>query len=86
MKFKYTGQEANERIERLTQISEMVYPKERVDLIQRKESDNRILECALEAKADYLVTGDKKDILPLKKIGETAIVTASEFLEIWKKS
>lgn len=86
VKFKHTEKEADERVERLTQISEMVYPKERVDLIQRKDSDNRILECALESKADYLVTGDKRDILPLKKIGETKIVTASQFLEIWKRS
>jgi len=48
--------------------------------IKKDLSDNRILECALAAKADYLVSGDKKHILPLKKIGATKIVSASEFL------
>jgi len=85
VKFKYTPQEAEEFLLRVTAISEMVYPKERVDRIKRKESDNRILECALEAKAEYLVTGDKRDILPLKKVGTTKIVTAAEFLTLWKQ-
>ena len=35
-------------------------PKKRVRRIKEDDSDNRILECALEAKADYVVTGDKK--------------------------
>jgi putative PIN family toxin of toxin-antitoxin system len=84
LKFKHTGQEADERVQRLTQISEMVYPKERLDLIKRKESDNRILECAVECGADFLVTGDKRDILPLKTVGKTRILTASQFLELMK--
>jgi len=84
LKFKHTEQEANERIERLTLVAEMTYPKERMNLIQRKESDNRILECAVESGADYLVTGDKRDILHLKAIGKTRILTASQFLEMLK--
>lgn len=85
-KFKHTEKETDDRAERLTQIAEMVYPKERLDRIRRKESDNRILECAVAAEADFLVTGDKKDILPLKQIERTKIVTAAQFLEIWKLS
>lgn len=51
-------------------------------IIKRDDSDNRILECAVAAKADYLVTGDKKHILPLRKIKQTKIVSAKEFIEI----
>lgn len=85
VKFRHTEAEADDRVQRLTQISEMVYPKERVDLIKRKQSDNRILECAIESAADFLVTGDKRDILPLKIIEKTRIVTVSEFLAFWKR-
>lgn len=84
-KFKYTAAQVKEFQERVIAISEMVYPKERIDRIKRKDSDNRILECAVEAEADFLVTGDKKDLLPLKAIGKTSIVTASGFLTILKK-
>jgi len=43
--------------------------------------DNRILECALEAKAHFLISGDKKHILPLKKLKGVKILSASHFLE-----
>ena len=80
LKFKYSEEEAKNFLNRITQICEMIYPTERIELIQRVPADNRILECAVEAQADFLVTGDKRDILPLKKIGNTLIVTASQFL------
>lgn len=45
------------------------------------EPDNRILECALAAKADLLVTGDKQ-LLALDRYEETRIVTLRAFLEM----
>lgn len=47
-----------------------------------KKSDNLIVNSALAAKADYLVSGDKKHILPLGKINSCRIISAKEFLEI----
>lgn len=44
--------------------------------------DNRYLACALDGGADYLVTGDKKHLLPLKQIGRTKIVSPAEFVEL----
>lgn len=44
------------------------------------ESDNRFLECAQAAKADYLVTGNVKDYPSQWKT--TRIVTPREFLEL----
>lgn len=85
VKFKYSSAEADHFLDRLSIFSQMVYPREKIHVIKRVDSDNRILECALEAKAEFLISGDKKDILPLKKIEKTLIVTASQFLEYWKK-
>ncbi len=84
-KFKYTETEIQEFLDRIRLISEMVYPEERLQLIKRVDADNRILECALAGQVDYLITGDKKDILPLKKIGNTVILTAARFLEMLTK-
>ena len=47
------------------------------------EPDNRILECATEAKADYIVTGDKH-LLSLKQFQNITIFRLSDFLEILK--
>lgn len=48
------------------------------------EPDNRILECALEAKADFIVSGDKH-LLSLKHFQNIKIISLSNFLEILSK-
>jgi putative PIN family toxin of toxin-antitoxin system len=47
------------------------------------EPDNRILECAVAAEADFIVTGDKH-LLSLKHFRNISIVTLSHFLEFLK--
>lgn len=42
--------------------------------------DNPVLAMALESKADFLVTGDKRNLLSMERIGETRIVSAAAFL------
>lgn len=42
--------------------------------------DNYLLSIATRGQADYLVTGDKHDLLALKKYGGTSIVAVSAFL------
>lgn len=44
--------------------------------------DRMFLECAVAAKADYLVTGDKRHVLPLKQIDRVQIIRVSDFLKI----
>lgn len=62
----------------------LIYPQKKVFIIKEKEDDNRILELALEAKAHFLISGDKKHILPLKKINHTQIISPKNFLKILK--
>jgi putative PIN family toxin of toxin-antitoxin system len=45
----------------------------------RDEKDNFLLSLAKDGKADYLLTGDK-DLLDIKRLGKTKIITISEFL------
>jgi putative PIN family toxin of toxin-antitoxin system len=47
------------------------------------DPDNRILECAIEVKADFIVTGDKH-LLSLKHFQNIHILKLSDFLEILK--
>jgi putative PIN family toxin of toxin-antitoxin system len=46
--------------------------------IVRDPEDNKILESAVEAKADYLITKDN-DLLSLEKYEQVQIVTPSQF-------
>ncbi len=49
-------------------------------LVKRKDSDNRILECAQAAKARVLITGDLQDLRPLNPFEGIEILTPREFL------
>lgn len=44
------------------------------------ETDNRYLECAVAGSADYLVTGDKRHLLPLTEYRGVRIVSPATFL------
>jgi len=54
-----------------------------VDL-SRDPQDNPVIAMAIAGRADYLVTGDRRGLLSLKRVGATRIVTAAEFLKILK--
>lgn len=62
-----------------------VNPKEQITAIKEDPADNRFLECAAEAGADYLITGNTKHF-PFKKYREAAIVTPRAFIDSVSKS
>jgi putative PIN family toxin of toxin-antitoxin system len=80
-KFGFDEKTINQFAEELLQFVIVIDPHKKVNIISAKKDDNRILECALSAKADYLITGDKKHILPLRKIGTIKTINASDFIE-----
>ena len=47
--------------------------------------DDPILATALAAQADYLVSGDRKDLLSLGSVEGVAIITASAAVDMLKK-
>ncbi len=79
-KFYYRKEEAKAFRESIEKICFLVNPTTQVSTIKKKKDDNHILECALEAKADYIITGDAKHILPLKNFQGIKIVTVVQFL------
>lgn len=81
-KFNYTERTSDQFVEAFLKFVKIIVPQDKIDIIKVKKDDNHILECALSAKADYLITGDKKHILPLAKIGNTKIVNPAEFIGI----
>ncbi|GAG74095.1 unnamed protein product, partial [marine sediment metagenome] len=59
---------------------EFVKTKKKLDIIKEDPEDNKVLECALFGKADYIVTGDKH-LLKLCKFNNIKILTPIEFLK-----
>ena len=60
-----------------------VQPGHRLSVIKEKDDDNRILECAIEGEAGYIISGDKRHILPLKEYSGIKILSPNEFLRFW---
>lgn len=61
--------------------AKIVLPGKRVTLCRDVE-DNVLLECCLEAKADFLITGDK-DLLEIKDMPFTlAILTPRKYIDM----
>lgn len=82
IKFKVEKQSLESYMELLLSVSELVYPTERINIIKNDPSDNRVLECAVTAKADYIISGDKKHLLPLKEYKKIKILAPSQFAEV----
>lgn len=61
-------------------LFKIVNPRQTIDIIMEDPSDNMVLECALEAEADIIVSGDHH-LLKLGEFRETKIVTAAELLK-----
>ena len=64
----------------LSLISQHVTPHVELDVIARDRDDNRILECSLASRSDYLVTFDK-DLLELRRYGGAEIIRPAKLLD-----
>ena len=83
-KFGWSDWQISEVISEIGEISTLITPKVTLSVIKERESDNRILECAVEGGARYIVSGDKKHLLPLKKYRGIVILSAADFLKYRK--
>ena len=73
------GRLNNDILAPLIGTMEIVEAKTRV-VISRDPVDDKFLGCAKDAKALYIVSGDK-DLLVLEKFDDIEIITAKEFCE-----
>jgi predicted nucleic acid-binding protein len=64
----------------LTESAELVFPVERASGATLDPDDEMVLECAMAAAADFIVSGDKKHLLALGQFRDIPIVSPAEFL------
>ncbi len=79
-KFRYPPEIALNIIRELESISEVVVPVRRMNVIRADPYDNMILECAVTANADYIVSGDAQ-LLELIQFQRIRIVSPAHFLD-----
>jgi putative PIN family toxin of toxin-antitoxin system len=80
-RFNWSPERIDEAEYQMRDISKHVTPTQTVDVVKDDPDDNRIVECAIEAGSDYLVTGDK-DLLRVGSHGTIRIMKVAEFLGI----
>ncbi len=80
-KFKEPKEKVEAQLALITSFSKIIEPKIKVNVVKRDPDDNKIIECALEANADFIVSNDN-DLLNLIKFRKTRIVSSKEFLKI----
>jgi uncharacterized protein len=80
-KFSWEQDRAERAIAQIRRVAGGIHePAESVGVIENDPTDNRILECALAAGAQLIVTGDKKHLLPLGSFRGVSIVTLENFI------
>ncbi|HZL13243.1 MAG TPA: putative toxin-antitoxin system toxin component, PIN family [Verrucomicrobiae bacterium] len=66
----------------LAESATLVFPMENASGTTIDPDDEMILECALAAEADFIVSGDKKHLLVLRRFRDIPIVSPADFLRL----
>jgi uncharacterized protein len=66
---------------RLSRFTSLVRPTRPIDAVAADPDDNRVLECAVEAQSQFIVTGDAA-LLRLGQYGGIQMVRAADFMKL----
>ena len=80
-KFDQSEEDIKEALKIISRSAEVIKPSIKLNVL-RDIPDNRILECAVEAGADIVVTGDRH-LLKLKKFQSIPIIRLVDFLRMF---
>ena len=70
-----------ELMEAVLRVTKFVEVTKKVNVVTDHPADDKYIECALAARADYLVSGDKH-LLNIESYKGTRVVSVIEFLQI----
>lgn len=74
-------QRRQDLIEQVLKTARFVQVTSKVGIVNEHPADNKILECALAADADYIISGDKH-LLKLISYEEIQVLSVSDFLKL----
>jgi putative PIN family toxin of toxin-antitoxin system len=81
-KFDWTEDKVRDALHDISETATVLRPRPSLRLL-KDEPDNRILECAVAAHAQWIVTGDRH-LLALKRHGDCDIISLAGFLTLLK--
>jgi len=77
--FDFSDEESYEWHQRIGENTEVVWPTRWVNAVPDDADDNKFVECALEGRAQYIISRDD-DLLRLKQYDDILIVDDREFV------
>jgi len=84
-KLKFSDQLQNRILEFVFFYSEVIEPTEHISHITKDPEDNKFLECAIAARAEFLISGDSH-LISIAEYRAVKIVDAATLLNIILKS
>ena len=82
-KFDWAEDKVREAVQDISQTATVLRPRPTLHILN-DEPDNRILECAIAAQAEFVVSGDRH-LLALKHHADTTIISLANFLTKLRK-
>jgi len=82
-KFKLSESQIKQFYEELINITNIVYPQKKLRIVNEDPSDDMLFECAIEANAQFIITGNKH-VLKLKKYKNIQVISAKEFMILFR--
>ena len=79
--FDYSQEEKAEIIQKVLSFVTLTKPVEKISAVKADPSDDKILECAVDSKSEYVITYDKH-LLELKQFQGIRIIRPEEALKI----
>ena len=81
-KLNFTDSQITDTLSDLLSFLQVVKISNTLNVIITDPDDNMVLECAVVGHANYIITGDKKHLLPLQNYQGIEIVNAANFLSL----
>lgn len=79
-KFRVSGEDVQTFRDEICSFAKLIVPTETIDAVPRDATDNRILECAVAAGSEAIVSGDRH-LLELSEFRGIKILRLTDFLD-----
>lgn len=83
-KFDWAEEKTRGLVQAISRVASVVRATSRLRVVE-DEPDNRILECAIQAHANFIVTGDRH-LLTLQRYEGVEVIGLTAFLELLSRS
>ncbi len=77
-------QKYKKKIQKFFQIGKEIKNIKKLHIVSEDPEDNKFLECAKQARADYIISNDKH-LLKIKKFGKIEVIRPKSFIEKYER-